>query len=81
MSVTISTFSSRDADFQVRLDKLRAFESAQNVETDRRVTEILGAVRTRGDEALLEYTIVLIVGNPPQRMRWRFPVSNLNLHW
>lgn len=56
MSMTISAFSSRDADFQVRLDKLRAFESAQNVETDRRATEILGAVRTRGDEALLEYT-------------------------
>ncbi|MBC7624245.1 MAG: histidinol dehydrogenase [Aeromicrobium sp.] len=56
MSVTISAFSSRDADFQVRLDKLRAFESAQNVDTDRRVTEILAAVRMRGDAALLEYT-------------------------
>ena len=56
MSVTISTFSSRDADFQVRLDKLRAFESAQNVDTGRRVTEILSAVRMRGDAALLEYT-------------------------
>lgn len=56
MSVTISTFSSRDADFQVRLDKLRAFKSAQNVDTDRRVTEILAAVRMRGDAALLEYT-------------------------
>ncbi|MCY7389802.1 MAG: histidinol dehydrogenase [Burkholderiales bacterium] len=56
MSVAISAFSSRDADFQVRLDKLRAFESAQNVETDRRVTEILAAVRAHGDAALLEFT-------------------------
>ncbi len=56
MSVVISAFSSRDADFQVRLDKLRAFESAQNVDTDQRVTEILAAVRARGDAALLEFT-------------------------
>ncbi len=56
MSVAISVFSSRDADFQVRLDKLRAFESAQNIDTDRRVTEILAAVRARGDTALLEFT-------------------------
>ena len=56
MNVAISAFSSRDADFQVRLDKLRAFESAQNVETDRRVTDILAAVRAHGDAALLEFT-------------------------
>ena len=56
MSVTIRAFSSRDADFQVRLDKLRAFESARNVETDRRVTDILAAVKANGDAALLEFT-------------------------
>ena len=56
MSVVINAFSSRDADFQVKLDKLRAFESAQNVDTDQRVTDILTAVRSRGDAALLEFT-------------------------
>ena len=35
---------------------MRAFESAQNVETDRRVTDILAVVRARGDAALLEFT-------------------------
>ena len=56
MSVVINAFSSRDADFQVKLDKLRAFESAQHVDTDRRATEILTAVRARGDAALIEFT-------------------------
>ncbi len=56
MSVPIQRFSSRDADFAVKLDKLRAFESAQNAITDRKVQEILAEVRTRGDAALLEFT-------------------------
>lgn len=56
MSIPIQRFSSRDADFAVRLDKLRAFESAQNAITDRKVQEILAEVRARGDAALLEFT-------------------------
>lgn len=56
MSVNIRRFSSRDADFTVKLDKLRAFESAQNTDTDRKVQEILADVKARDDEALLQYT-------------------------
>jgi histidinol dehydrogenase len=56
MSVSIRQFSSRDADFAARLDALRAFESAQNVDTDRKVQEILAAVRARDDAALLDFT-------------------------
>ena len=56
MSVPIQRFSSRDADFVVKLDKLRAFESAQNADTDRKVQEILAEVRECGDAALLEFT-------------------------
>ena len=56
MSVPIQRFSSRDVDFAVKLDKLRAFESAQNIDTDRKVQEILAQVRARGDAALLEFT-------------------------
>ena len=56
MTVSIRRFSSRDADFAARLDALRAFESAQNVDTDRKVEEILAQVRSRGDASLLEFT-------------------------
>ena len=56
MTTAIRRFSSRDADFDVKLDALRAFESAQNAETDRTVQNILTAVRSRGDAALLEFT-------------------------
>ena len=56
MSVTIRRFSSRDTDFTVKLDKLRAFESAQNTDTDVKVQDILADVKAHGDEALLQYT-------------------------
>ena len=56
MTVSIRRFSSRDTDFAARLDALRAFESAQNSQTDETVKNILAAVRARGDAALLEFT-------------------------
>ena len=56
MSVTIRRFSSRDADFTVKLDKLRAFQSAQNTDTDAKVQQILADVNARGDEAVLQFT-------------------------
>ena len=56
MTVSIRRFNSRDADFAARLDALRAFESAQNVDTDRKVEEILAQVRSHGDAALLDFT-------------------------
>ena len=56
MSVTIRRFSSRNADFESKLNKLRAFESAQNTDTDARVQDILANVKAHGDEALLQYT-------------------------
>jgi len=42
--------------FEAELASLLAFESAQDEGVDRAVQEILEAVRTRGDEALLELT-------------------------
>lgn len=56
MSASIQRFSSRDADFAAKLDKLRAFESAQNPDTDRTVQDILAAVKRRGDASLVEFT-------------------------
>jgi histidinol dehydrogenase len=45
-----------DADFEPRLARLLAFESAQDPKVDAAVAEIIEAVRTRGDAAVLEYT-------------------------
>ena len=56
MSISIRRFNSIDADFTVKLDKLRAFETAQNIDTDQKVKDILASVKERGDAALLEFT-------------------------
>jgi len=48
--------SSIDADFQKQLAALLAFDSAQAESVERAVAEILSAVRTLGDAAVLDYT-------------------------
>ena len=52
----IRRLSSQQADFQVQLDKLLAFESTQDEKLEATVATILADVRTRGDAAVLEYT-------------------------
>ena len=53
---SISRFSAGDADFAERLDALLAFEATQDASIESSVTDILQAVRERGDEAVIEYT-------------------------
>lgn len=52
----IAQLSTQDADFQSRLDQLLAWESVSNDAVQSIVSEIIGAIRSRGDEALLDYT-------------------------
>ncbi|MCJ7837794.1 MAG: histidinol dehydrogenase, partial [Burkholderiales bacterium] len=52
----IARLSTRDADFDARLARLTAFDAAQDQTVDRTVAEILAAVKSRGDAAVLEYT-------------------------
>ena len=52
----IARLSTRDADFDARLARLIAFDTAQDEAVDRTVAEILAAVKSRGDAAVLEYT-------------------------
>lgn len=54
--VDINRLSSNDADFNSRMDELLAWETVSNVEVNRAVEEIITAVRSRGDEALVEYS-------------------------
>jgi histidinol dehydrogenase len=53
---SISRFTAGDADFAERLDALLAFEATQDASIESAVTDILQAVRERGDEAVIEYT-------------------------
>ena len=48
--------SSADAGFDAALGRLLAFEATQDEAVERATAQILEAVRTRGDEALVEYT-------------------------
>jgi len=52
----IARLSTREADFDARLARLTAFESALDENVERSVAQILREVRQRGDAAVLEYT-------------------------
>lgn len=52
----IRQLTTTDSDFQTQLDQLLAWESVSDTSVNDIVNEVLGAIRQRGDEALLEYT-------------------------
>jgi len=54
--VEIARLNTQDADFKTRLDGLLAWDSVSDDAVFQTVMEIIKAVRTRGDEAVLEYT-------------------------
>jgi len=54
--IQIKRLSSTDSGFTAALEKIIAFEGAQNAAVDSTVADILANVKKRGDEALLEYT-------------------------
>ena len=54
--IRIKRLATTDADFEVRLDALLAFEAAQDESVDRTVAGILADVKARGDAAVIEYT-------------------------
>ncbi|WP_251978961.1 histidinol dehydrogenase [Salinicola avicenniae] len=52
----IARLTTRDADFDSRLEALLAWEGVSDHEVASRVAEIIGAIRERGDAAVIEYT-------------------------
>lgn len=54
--IQIKRFNSTDSDFNACLDKLLAFENAQDDAVDVTVANILADIRSRKDAALIEYT-------------------------
>src|SRR5438105_3048554 len=55
---------STSADFEAQLARLLAFEAAQDQEVERATADILEAVRSRGDDALIEFTARFDRWNP-----------------
>lgn len=56
IDMKIKRLNTQSADFQSELKALLAFETAQDDNIDQVVANILKDVKTRGDEAVLEYT-------------------------
>lgn len=54
--IEIKTLSTNDADFQQRLDSLLAWESVSDNAVEETVKEILTAVKTQGDKAVIDYS-------------------------
>jgi histidinol dehydrogenase len=54
--IRIKRFNSTDSDFDSNLEKLLAFENAQDDAVDVTVAKILADIRSRKDAALIEYT-------------------------
>jgi histidinol dehydrogenase len=54
--ISIQRLSSRSADFDAALDRLLAFEGAQDESVDATVADMVAQVKARGDAALIEYT-------------------------
>jgi histidinol dehydrogenase len=54
--VNITRLSTRQSDFDARLNKLLAFEETADEKLEATVASILSDVKKRGDEAVLEYT-------------------------
>jgi histidinol dehydrogenase len=52
----LNRLDSSAADFEARLEQLRSFTSTQDEGVEHTVAAIVEGVRTRGDEALLDYT-------------------------
>jgi histidinol dehydrogenase len=56
MSVQIRKLNSSDADFKAQLAAVLAFEASEDAAIDQAAAKILADVKTRGDEAVLDYT-------------------------
>ena len=54
--ITLRRLDATDPDFARHLDHLLSWESVSDAGVNQRVLEIIEAVRTRGDEALVEFT-------------------------
>ena len=73
----IARLCTADADFAARLDALLAWESVSDRDVQRTVEDIIDAVRTRGDAALLEYTARFDRWQPAEAAALNIPAARL----
>ena len=55
-AIAVKRLDSSDSDFYAQLDSLLAWEESTDSQVEQSVRDIIAAVRTMGDEALLDYT-------------------------
>ena len=55
-AIAVKRLDSSDSDFYAQLDSLLAWEESTDSQVEQSVRDIIAAVRSRGDEALLDYT-------------------------
>ncbi len=73
----ISRLSTADADFAARLDALLSWEPGADRDVQRTVEDIIDAVRTRGDAALLDYTARFDRWQPADAAALSIPAARL----
>ena len=56
MTIEIRRFSSAQSDFAQQMDSLLSWESVSDAGVQKTVADIIYDIRTRGDEALIEFT-------------------------
>ncbi|MGR8950867.1 MAG: histidinol dehydrogenase, partial [Gammaproteobacteria bacterium] len=54
--ITLTRLDAESSDFAGKLDQLLAWNESEDLSIHQRVLEIIAAVRTHGDQALLDYT-------------------------
>lgn len=74
-------FSTSDADFQARLAALLAWESVSDERVVQTVAEIVRAIRTCGDAALLDYTARFDRWTPASAVALELSRARLELAW
>ncbi|MCU0833254.1 MAG: histidinol dehydrogenase [Chromatiaceae bacterium] len=77
----ITRLSTLDADFDLRLDALLAWESVSDAQVGETVQAILHAVRTRGDAALVDYTARFDRWEPASAADLEIPRERLVAAW
>ncbi|MCP5417361.1 MAG: histidinol dehydrogenase [Chromatiaceae bacterium] len=77
----IRQLSTRDEDFNSRLDELLAWESVADESVDQAVRSIIADIRERGDSALLEYTTRFDKWQPHSAVQLEIPPARLDQAW
>jgi histidinol dehydrogenase len=77
----ITRLDSSSSDFRQRLDGLLAWDSVSDDAVNRTVNDIIAAIRSRGDAALMEFTARFDGWEPADASALEIPVTRLRQAW